>query len=71
MTTEIIRVPDIGMDSATCIEVSVKAGDVIGVDDTILVLESDKASMDVPSPWPAKLFSLRSRKAIASPKVTR
>ena len=50
MSTEIIRVPDIGMDSATCIEVSVKPGDTIDVDDTIIVLESDKASMDVPSP---------------------
>lgn len=50
MTTEIIRVPDIGMDSATCIEVSVKPGDSISIDDTLIVLESDKASMDVPSP---------------------
>jgi pyruvate dehydrogenase E2 component (dihydrolipoamide acetyltransferase) len=59
MTTEIIRVPDIGMDSATCIEVSVKAGDVIGVDDTILVLESDKASMDVPSPVAGKIVQVK------------
>ena len=59
MTTEIIRVPDIGMDSATCIEVSVKAGDVIGVDDTILVLESDKASMDVPSPVAGKIIQVK------------
>ena len=59
MSTEIIRVPDIGMDSATCIEVSVKAGDVIGVDDTILVLESDKASMDVPSPVAGKIVQVK------------
>ena len=55
MATEIIRVPDIGMDTATCIEVSVKAGDVIDADDTIIVLESDKASMDVPSPIAGKV----------------
>ncbi len=59
MTTEIIRVPDIGMDSATCIEVSVKPGDVVGVDDTIIVLESDKASMDVPSPISGKIVQIK------------
>ncbi|MEJ2044313.1 MAG: 2-oxo acid dehydrogenase subunit E2 [Reinekea sp.] len=59
MSTEIIRVPDIGMDSATCIEVSVKPGDIIGVDDTIIVLESDKASMDVPSPIAGKVVQVK------------
>ena len=59
MTTEIIRVPDIGMDTATCIEVSVKPGDVVGVDDTIIVLESDKASMDVPSPMAGKIVQIK------------
>jgi len=59
MTTEIIRVPDIGMDSATCIEVSVKVGDTIEVDDTIIVLESDKASMDVPSPIAGKVTQVK------------
>lgn len=59
MTTEIIRVPDIGMDSATCIEVSVKPGDTVDVDDTIIVLESDKASMDVPSPVAGKIVQVK------------
>ena len=59
MTTEIIHVPDIGMDSATCIEVSVKAGDTVDVDDTIIVLESDKASMDVPSPIAGKVVQVK------------
>lgn len=59
MTTEIIRVPDIGMDSATCIEVSIKPGDTIDVDDTIAVLESDKASMDVPSPMAGKVVQVK------------
>ncbi len=59
MTTEIIRVPDIGMDSATCIEVSVKPGDMVNVDDTIIVLESDKASMDVPSPVAGKIVQIK------------
>lgn len=59
MTTEIIRVPDIGMDSANCIEVSVKVGDTIDVDDTIAVLESDKASMDVPAPMAGKVVQVK------------
>lgn len=59
MTTEIIRVPDIGMDSATCIEVAVKVGDMINEDDTLIVLESDKASMDVPAPMSGKLVQIK------------
>ena len=50
MSAEIIKVPDIGGDSATVIEVCVKPGDSIKKDDSIIVLESDKASMEVPSP---------------------
>ncbi len=45
-----IQVPDIGnFDSVDIIEVHVKAGDSINVDDSLITLESDKASMDIPS----------------------
>ena len=44
-----IRVPDIGSDSAKVIEILVNVGDQIIVDDLLVTLESDKASMDVPS----------------------
>ncbi|TNC08913.1 dihydrolipoyl dehydrogenase [Methylobacterium terricola] len=45
-----VRLPDIGdFKNVPVIEVLVKAGDTIAVDDTIVVLESDKATMDVPS----------------------
>ncbi|MBU3736828.1 MAG: dihydrolipoyl dehydrogenase, partial [Methylobacterium sp.] len=45
-----IAVPDIGnFDSVDVIEVLVKPGDSIGVDDSLITLESDKASMDIPS----------------------
>jgi len=45
-----IQVPDIGnFDSVDVIEVHVKAGDTIAVDDSLITLESDKASMDIPS----------------------
>lgn len=47
-----VKVPDIGQDSAVdVIEVLVKEGDKLAVDDPIITLESDKASMDVPSPY--------------------
>ncbi|WP_425455487.1 dihydrolipoyllysine-residue acetyltransferase [Arenicella xantha] len=44
-----ISVPDIGTDSAKVIEILVSVGDTIAVEDPIITLESDKASMDVPS----------------------
>jgi pyruvate dehydrogenase E2 component (dihydrolipoamide acetyltransferase) len=51
MSMEIVRVPDIGSDDAVdVIEVSVKAGDQLAEETTIVVLESDKATVEVPSP---------------------
>ena len=45
-----IAVPDIGnFDSVDVIEVHVKTGDSINVDDSLITLESDKASMDIPA----------------------
>lgn len=45
-----LKIPDIGnFDSVDVIEVLVKPGDTVAVDDTLLTLESDKASMDVPA----------------------
>ncbi len=46
-----VKVPDIGdFDAVPVIELFVKVGDTIAVDDAICTLESDKATMDVPSP---------------------
>jgi pyruvate dehydrogenase E2 component (dihydrolipoamide acetyltransferase) len=46
-----VRVPDIGdFDAVPVIEVFVKPGDILKVEDPIVTLESDKATMDVPSP---------------------
>lgn len=50
MTDEIIKVPDIGSDSAEVIEVCVKEGSQVEAEDALVVLESDKASMEVPAP---------------------
>ena len=44
-----ITTPDIGVDSAVVAEILVKVGDSIAVDDSIVLLESDKASVEVPS----------------------
>ncbi len=45
-----VKVPDIGdFDEVPVIELFVKVGDTIAVDDAIATLESDKATMDVPS----------------------
>ena len=50
MATVEIRVPDIGdFTDVPVIEVLVKAGDAVKVDDSLVTLESDKATMDVPS----------------------
>lgn len=60
MATEIIKVPDIGdIDSAEIIEISVKPGDTVAEDDTLLVLESDKASMEVPCPKAGTITSIK------------
>jgi dihydrolipoamide dehydrogenase len=46
-----VKVPDIGdFSNIPVIEVLVKTGDTIGKEDTLVTLESDKATMDVPSP---------------------
>jgi len=45
-----IRVPDIGdVEKVTVIELLVAVGDVVALDDGLITLESDKASMDVPA----------------------
>src|SRR5436853_531945 len=46
-----VHVPDIGdFKEVPIIEIAVKPGDRVGVEPPLLTLESDKASMDVPSP---------------------
>ena len=45
-----IKVPDIGgHDNVDVIAVEVKAGDTIALDQTLITLETDKATMDVPA----------------------
>ena len=46
-----IKLPDLGegIDSADVSEILVSPGDNVSVDDIILVLESEKASMEIPT----------------------
>jgi pyruvate dehydrogenase E2 component (dihydrolipoamide acetyltransferase) len=46
----IVRTPDLGTDEAEVIELLVKVGQSISVDTPLVLLESAKASMEVPSP---------------------
>ena len=51
MSTIEVKVPDIGdFKDIPVIEVFVKVGDTVKAEDSLLTLESDKATMDVPSP---------------------
>ncbi|HEY7883907.1 MAG TPA: biotin/lipoyl-containing protein, partial [Cellvibrionaceae bacterium] len=54
-----VPVPDIGDASdVDVIEVPVKAGDEVGEGDTLIVLETDKASMEIPSPAAGKIVAI-------------
>jgi len=46
-----ILVPDVGGDEVEVIEVCVAVGDTISEEDSIVTVESDKASMDIPAPY--------------------
>ncbi len=55
-----IPVPDIGdFSEVPVIEILVSPGDVVAVDDPLVTLESDKATMDVPSPSAGTVSELR------------
>src|SRR5271165_1370441 len=58
MATE-IKVPDIGdFKDVPIIEVNVKVGDTVEAEQPLIVLESDKASMEVPSPQAGKVEAI-------------
>lgn len=54
-----LKVPDIGgAENVEIIEVAVKAGDEVAEGDSLIVLETDKASMEIPAEAAGKLLSL-------------
>ena len=60
VTTQTIKIPDIGgADNVEVIEICVAVGDRIEPEQSLIVLESDKASMEVPSPVAGKITALK------------
>ncbi|MDD3884045.1 MAG: dihydrolipoyllysine-residue acetyltransferase [Gallionella sp.] len=60
MAEQQVLVPDIGgFKDVEVIEVAVKAGDVVAAEETLLTLETDKATLDVPSPFAGKVTSVK------------
>jgi pyruvate dehydrogenase E2 component (dihydrolipoamide acetyltransferase) len=59
MSIEIIKLPDIGGASEVdVIEVNIAIGDIVDTEQTLIVLETDKASMEIPSPQAGKIVSV-------------
>jgi pyruvate/2-oxoglutarate dehydrogenase complex dihydrolipoamide acyltransferase (E2) component len=55
-----IQVPDIGdFDEVAVIELLVKVGDTVAVDQGLITVESDKASMEIPSSHAGVVTSLK------------
>ncbi len=60
MSATEVKVPDIGdFKDVPVIEVFVKPGDVVAAEDSLVTLESDKATMDVPAPVAGKVQEVR------------
>ena len=60
MAIQTIKVPDIGgAEGVEVIEISVKVGDVIAEGDSIVVLETDKASMEIPADKAGKVVAIK------------
>ena len=59
MAAQEIRVPDIGdFTDVPIIEILVNPGDTVAAEDPLVTLESDKATLDVPSPVAGTVVSL-------------
>ena len=59
MATKIINIPDLGeAEDVEVIEVCAKVGDQVESEDPIIVLESDKAAMEIPASVIGKIISI-------------
>jgi pyruvate dehydrogenase E2 component (dihydrolipoamide acetyltransferase) len=60
VATELVTVPDIGgAENVDVIEVCVKVGDTLAVEDPMVTLEGDKATMDIPSPTAGQVTAVK------------
>ncbi len=57
-TSQTVDVPDLGVDQADVSEILVKVGDVVTVGQSLVVVESAKASVEVPSPFAGTVESI-------------
>ena len=58
--SEKLLVPDIGeFEKVEIIELLVKAGDQISLNDPVVTIESDKSSVEIPSPEAGKIKDLK------------
>ncbi|MFT5878933.1 MAG: pyruvate dehydrogenase E2 component (dihydrolipoamide acetyltransferase) [Moritella sp.] len=62
-----INIPDIGDDEVEVTEISVNVGDTVAEEDTLMTVEGDKASMEVPAPFAGVVKEI---KAAVGDKVT-
>ncbi|MFT7338119.1 MAG: pyruvate dehydrogenase E2 component (dihydrolipoamide acetyltransferase) [Marinobacter maritimus] len=57
--TEVVLVPPLdGMEDVPVIEINVSEGDTVEADDALVTVESDKASMEIPSPFGGKVVKV-------------
>lgn len=55
-----VRIPDIGdAKDVDVIEIAVKVGDEVNAEDTLITLEGDKATMDIPAPFAGKITDIK------------
>jgi len=54
-----VLVPDIGGDEVQVIEICANVGDSLAAEDSIITVESDKATMDIPAPFAGVLKEIK------------
>ena len=54
-----VFIPDLGADKdVDLIDVMIKVGDIVEIEDGLITLETEKASMDVPTPYKGKIVEI-------------
>jgi pyruvate dehydrogenase E2 component (dihydrolipoamide acetyltransferase) len=58
-----VKVPEIGenVESGVVVAVHIKAGDTLAVDDTVIELETDKALVEIPSPFSGRVTEVMAK----------
>jgi pyruvate dehydrogenase E2 component (dihydrolipoamide acetyltransferase) len=60
MSTQVLNIPDLGeAEDVEVIEICVKPGDIVTEEDPIIVLESDKAAMEIPTSLGGKVLQIK------------